>query len=41
LKQHLQAGLIKGISIGGGEQILFQLFADDIGLFFEATEANF
>jgi hypothetical protein len=41
LEQHLQAGLIKGINIGGGEQILFQLFADDTGLFFEATEANF
>jgi hypothetical protein len=41
LKEHLASGAVKGIPIGAGNQILFQLFADDTGLFFHATEDNF
>jgi hypothetical protein len=41
LKEYLESGTIKGIPIGGEQQILSQLFADDTGLFFQATEENF
>jgi hypothetical protein len=33
LKEQLEAGQVKGIDIGGGQQMLFQLFADNIRLF--------
>jgi hypothetical protein len=34
LKDHLQAGTVKGIKINDAERMLFQLFAEDTGLFF-------
>jgi hypothetical protein len=41
LKEHLQEGKVYGIQIGDSEQILFQVFANDTELFFQATEENF
>jgi hypothetical protein len=41
LKEHLASGDIKGIAIGRREQMLFQLFAEDTGLLFQAAEDNF
>jgi hypothetical protein len=41
LKARLQTGHIQGVDIGATDQMLFQLFADDTGLFFHASEAIF
>jgi hypothetical protein len=41
LSAHRQSGAVRGIDIGDQQQILFQFFADDTGLFFEATEDNY
>jgi hypothetical protein len=41
LKEKLNTGDIHGIQIGERKQLLYQLFADDTGIFFEATFHNF
>ena len=41
LKSRLASGQIQGVDIGAQDQVLFQLFADDTGLFFHASEQNF
>jgi hypothetical protein len=41
LQAQQQASAIQGIRIDDEAQILYQLFADDTGLFYEATESNF
>jgi hypothetical protein len=40
LKQGLAAGNLEGIAIGGNKQLLYQLYADDTGIFFNAYEEN-
>jgi hypothetical protein len=37
LKARLSLGQIQGVDIGAEEQMLFQLFSDDTGLFFNAS----
>lgn len=41
LTTHAQQGRILGIPIPGENQLLHQLFADDIDIFLDATHANF
>jgi hypothetical protein len=41
LKEKTRLGQIQGIYIKSEEQLICQLFADDTGIFFEATEASF
>jgi hypothetical protein len=41
LKEGAGKGELKGITLDSSHQLLFQLFADDTGIFFEATEENF
>lgn len=43
LKKWAEEGLIKGIPLTdfGSKQLLFQVFADDIGMFLETSKANF
>jgi hypothetical protein len=41
LKAKLQTGKIQGLNVHGPEPLLYQLFADDNGVFFEATESKF
>jgi hypothetical protein len=40
-QEKLKAGTITGIHIGEGKQLLHQLFADDTGVFIDATEESF
>jgi hypothetical protein len=40
-KEQLSTGEIQGIQIGGQKQLLYQIFADNTGIFFEATQHNF
>jgi hypothetical protein len=41
LKAKTRAGLIQGINIQAEDQLVWQLFADDTGVFFEAIEDSF
>ena len=40
LNAKLNLGEIKGVDIGGPQQLLYSMFADNTGLFFEATKEN-
>jgi hypothetical protein len=41
LKEKTRLGSIQGLDIRAEEKLVFQLFADDTGIFFEATEESF
>jgi hypothetical protein len=41
LKERASAGLTRGLDIQAEQQLVCQLFADDTGIFFEATEQSF
>lgn len=41
LIEKVAIGELEGIIIGNGQQLIHQLFADDIGLFLMATDQNF
>jgi hypothetical protein len=41
MKEQLVSQAVQGIPLSNGKQLLYQLFADDTGLFFEASESNF
>lgn len=41
VKKKVNRGELDGIQVGEGRQLMHQLCADDIGLFFLATQENF
>jgi hypothetical protein len=41
LKKQLEARALQGIIMDRGADLLYQIFADNTGLFFTATKSNF
>jgi hypothetical protein len=41
LQEQNRTGKIQGVDVGEGHQLVYQLFADDTGIFSQATEDNF